>query len=292
MENNQPEQVPQPVPLATTSKTNSPLSHFFIKLITTTVVISLAAIFTTSAIIFSLDDWEDYYYVSDGTCNIGVFDLKGPIMPVAEEGYLEVDPDMVRWFITQAESEPEIEGVLFVIDSPGGTPVAGEDVAALISNTTLPTIGLIRDSGTSAAYLAAAATDTIIASPFSDVGSIAITMSYVDYALQNEREGISFNQLSSGEFKDYMDPDRTLTEAERALLERDLAVWHDYFIDLVSKYRELDKNHVATLADGSSMPGSLAKEAGLVDLLGGRETARETFAATLEKDTDSIIFCD
>lgn len=49
---------------------------------------------------------------------------------------------------------------------------------------------------------------------------------------------------------------------------------------------------VAELADGSSMPGAKALEAGLIDKLGGRKAAQESIALILEKEIDDIVFCE
>lgn len=133
--------------------------------------------------------------------------------------------------------------------------------------------------------------DTIIASPFSDVGSIGVTMSYLDYTQQNRAEGIEFVSLSSAKFKDYGSPDKIMTAEERSLLERDLKIYHDEFVKQVAENRDMSLEDVEKLADGSTMPGSLALEAGLIDSLGDRETVREWFAQELGLDSEEVVFC-
>jgi protease IV len=155
-----------------------------------------------------------------------------------------------------------------------------------------PNAAYIIDSGTSAAYLIASAADTIIASPFSDVGSIGVTMSYLDYSKQNTTEGIEYISLTSGKFKDYGSPDKPLTADERVLFERDLAVWHDEFVNHVATNRNLPVEDVAKLADGSSLPGKLALEAKLVDYLGDKEVAKMWFAEQLDIPVEEVFFCE
>jgi len=46
------------------------------------------------------------------------------------------------------------------------------------------------------------------------------------------------------------------------------------------------------LADGSSMSGSRALDAGLIDMLGGRAEAQGTFSGLLGKNVDDIKFCE
>lgn len=76
------------------------------------------------------------------------------------------------------------------------------------------------------------------------------------------------------------------------MLQADLQVVHDEFVDIVAKYRGLDRDKIATLADGSSMPGKRALENDLVDALGGREEARGFLATILETDVSEIHFCE
>lgn len=81
-------------------------------------------------------------------------------------------------------------------------------------------------------------------------------------------------------------------ESERALLERDLGIFHQVFVEEVAENRSLPVDQIQKLADGSSMPAELAWSAGLVDSLGNEETARSWFAEQLGVNTDEVVFCD
>lgn len=238
--------------------------------------------------------------VSDGTCNIAVIPLAGEIVPFAS--YVEdefgnvstsgVDPDTFASAVRAAEDDEFVEGILVRIDSGGGTPAASEAIAEAIQQSALPVVALIREIGTSGAYLAATGADTIIASPFADVGSIGVSMSYLEYSEQNEIDGVRLVSLTSAPFKDYGSPDKELTEEERVVLERDLAIYHDVFVGQVAENRALPLDRVMALADGTSLPASLAQQAGLVDSLGNQDDARTWFATKLGLDAEDIVFCE
>jgi protease-4 len=251
------------------------------------------------------DDWSGYTastMISGGWCNIAVAPVLGDIIAYSgadKDGYstesdlpVSTNPDDFSSFLRQAEADPYILGVLVRIDSSGGSPVGGEVIANALRRSILPSVALLGDVAASAGYLIASGANTVIASPFSDVGSIGISMSYLENTQQNETEGLSFVSLSSAEFKDYGSPDKPLTLGERALLERDLKIYHQYFVELVAENRELPIEAVEALADGSSMPGSLALENGLVDTLGDQETARGWFAQELGLTPAEIVFCE
>ncbi len=248
------------------------------------------------------DRWMGYGYeefVSDGYCNIAVVELNGT-MTVTSESIDSVDlayegsssADAVVDAIRRAEADPWIEGIVLRVDSYGGSPVAGEMILQAMDAAQLPTAALVREAAVSAGYMAAIGADHVIVSPFSDVGGIGVTMSYLDYSQQNSLNGIQFVELASAEFKDYGTSERPLTQTERGLLERDLAVFHEAFIDLIVDHRRLNRDHVASLADGSMLPGRLAVEAGLADVVGAEAEAKEWFARALRTSSDAVSFCD
>lgn len=172
-----------------------------------------------------------------------------------------------------ASAEPSIKALLVDIDSGGGGSVAGVEIAAAVARFGKPTVAVIHEVGASSAYLAAAAANIIFASEESSVGSIGVTGSYVEQSKKNEKEGITFHQLSSGPYKDVFSPDKPLTEAERARIMRDIQTSHDNFVRDVAEYRHMPIEKVAALADGWAPLGKAALEAGLIDRIGGTEEA-------------------
>ncbi len=246
------------------------------------------------------DEWSGYnasVRISDGYCNIAVVSIVGDIYidePSNDGGeyYAVANADDVVAHLRAAELDPYIAGILVRIDSAGGTPVASEIIVNALKRSSLPNAALIREYATSGGYWVATGADFIIASPLSDVGSIGITMSYLEQVEKNAREGLRYISLVSAPFKDYGNPNKPLTFAERQLLERDLKIAHDEFVRQVSENRNIPLAEVARLADGSSMPGSLALENNLIDALGDQETAREWFAQELGLAVGEVEFCE
>lgn len=246
------------------------------------------------------DEWSGYnasLSISDGYCNIAVVPIVGEIYidePTSDgsETPAVANADEVIAMIHNAEYDSRIEGVLVRIDSLGGTPVASELIANALKRSPLPVTAVIREYGTSGAYLAATGADVIFASAFSDIGSIGISMSYLENWKQNANNGLSFVPLTSAPLKDYGNPNKPLTTAERTLIERDLRIYHNHFVKEVSENRDIPIDEVEKLADGSSMPGALALENSLIDALGDQETARDWFAKQLDTSRDNIVFCE
>ncbi len=250
------------------------------------------------------DEWSGFnasWQISDGECNIAVIPIDGEIttFPYIIEGEADDESAPLTTSMTETLStlstaehyDPNILGVLMLIDSPGGSPSASKMIADELKGSTLPVAAFILDTAASGGYYVATGADTIIANPYSDVGSIGITMSYLDYSKQNAEQGLEYISLSSGKFKDSGTPDRALTAEERALFERDLKIYHDTFVNDVAKNRNLPVEDVVKLADGSTLPAPLALEAKFIDQIGGIEDTRIWFAEKLEMDAEDVIFC-
>lgn len=216
-------------------------------------------------------------------CNVFGVELHGDLVTYTAPSELNGDaPDQdqtasedIVYAIEEAEKDTRVKAIILEIDSYGGYPVAGEEVALALKRANKPAIAVIREAGASAAYLAASAADKIFASKNSDVGGIAVTMSYLDYVDQNKNEGLTYIPLASGKFKDTGDPDKILTQEEKELLMRDINILHENFVKMVAENRNLAIEKVKKLADGSTMLGEMALQNGLIDQIGGMPEAKE-----------------
>lgn len=180
-----------------------------------------------------------------------------------------ISADTIVYYLKEAEKDENIKAIVLEIDSYGGVPVAAEEIANTLKAAAKPTVALIRQAGTSGAYYAATGAQKIYASKLSDIGGIGVTQSYLENIDKNQKEGLSFVQLSAGKYKDMGNPDKPLTEEEKAIITRDLNITHQTFIEAVSINRKIPLADVRRIADGSSVMGAKAKELHLIDEIGG-----------------------
>lgn len=220
----------------------------------------------------------------DKDCNVAGIELHGDVVTYIAPSSLDKDGNPVNdetasenvvYQINEAEADDSIKAIVIEVDSYGGSAVAAEEMANALKRATKPTVALVRNGATSAAYWASTGANVIFASALSDIGSIGVTMSYLDNTKKNNSEGLTYNSLSTGKFKDYGNPDKPLTEEEKVLVMRDLNIAHDVFVKAVASNRNLDINKVRSLSDGSSMPGEMALENGLIDRIGGMKEVKE-----------------
>ena len=214
---------------------------------------------------------------ASSSCNVLGINLHGELytyIPEKNSDELISNKDVVAsesimLSIQQAQSDDDIKAIIVEVDSPGGYPVAGEEIANAIKESTKPVVAFIRQTGASAAYWAISSADKIFASKNSDVGSIGVTTSYLDNVSKNKKEGLTYVQLSAGKYKDAGNPDKPLTEEEKALIVRDLKIVHENFIQTIATNRNIPIEKVRAIADGSTVLGDKAKQLGLIDSIGG-----------------------
>jgi protease IV len=258
----------------------------------------LAVLLTIVLIIGGLSTFSYLYTsVGDGSCNIAVMPIEGELLPFGygiDYADFVTTPNDVRDFIDSVHNDETgtIEGVLFEINSPGGTPVAAESIAKQIKALDLPNAALIGDMGASGGYMVASGANRIFASNMSEIGSIGVTMSYVENAEKNKKEGLTYVPLTTGKFKDAGSPEKPLSDEDRTYFENQLKIVYDAFITLVAQNRSLTEDAVSVIADGSTLIGKQAVDKKLIDEIGDRDSVRAYFAEKLQKDISDITFCE
>lgn len=232
---------------------------------------------------------------AEENCNVIGLNLHGTLLTYLSPDTLNDKGDVVEDIsasevilagIRDAESDDNIKAIILEVDSQGGLPVAGQEIAVALKAAQKPTVALIRQTGASAAYMAATGADTIFASPYSDVGGIGVTFSYMENYEKNKKEGLNFISLSSGKFKDAGDPDKQLTKEEKDLFMRDVLKVHELFVKAVAENRNLTVEKVNRLADGSTMLGEDALKNGLIDKLGEFEAVRNYLKDLVGEELD------
>jgi len=235
------------------------------------------------------DDYDDSYYSDEysGDCNVVKLDLKA-FMDVEAYDEETVGSSDIVWAIEDADNSGNIQAIILDVDSGGGYPIAGEEISNALVRAEIPTVALIRGVGTSSAYWASIGADVIFASAVSDVGSIGVTASYLDNVRQNQINGLNYNELNTGKYKDTLSPDKTLTYADKLLIQRDLDITLDNFIEDIVENRGLSMKDVSALADGSTMMGQMALDNGLIDYIGDLYDVREYLSGVIGEE---VVVC-
>ena len=113
----------------------------------------------------------------------------------------------------------------------------------------------------------------IVALPGTLTGSIGIYGGKVTTGGTYQKLGMTFEAVSSGRHAEMNSPVRPYTESERGKLQEQLRAFYTQFVQKVADARGMSTDKVDSVAQGRVWTGKQAKEIGLVDELGGFETA-------------------
>lgn len=180
--------------------------------------------------------------------------------------------DTVVRALRSAAADAGVRAIVLRIDSGGGSALASDQILAelkrLREESGRPIVVSMGNAAASGGYWIAAHGDHVLANPLSVTGSIGVVSSKPVLARLLERRGIHREAYRSGPMSDMDSPYRAMTDAERALFERELEATYDLFVDEVAAGRGLSKEAVEAVAGGRVWLGRKALEHGLVDALG------------------------
>ena len=176
----------------------------------------------------------------------------------------------------QVRNDDRIKAVVVRINSPGGSAVASDAMWREIDLTAVdkPVIVSMGDLAASGGYWIATAADTIVADPRTLTGSIGVFGVLFNLGDMFESKlGITTDRVTTSDYADMFSGMRPLDSQERAVLERAINTTYEQFLQKVSDSRGLDVAAVDAIGQGRIWTGQQAFELGLVDVLGGIDTA-------------------
>ncbi len=161
------------------------------------------------------------------------------------------------------------------IDSGGGEATASDEMwreMNLLSKKK-PLVISMSDLAASGGYYMAMTGDTIVAYPETETGSIGVVFGKPDLHGLYDKLGVTKDAIQKGKHAD-IDSDYTeLTPEERDLLRQGIDESYRDFVSKVAQARHRPYDQIEPVAQGRVWLGSRAKDRGLVDELGGLDTA-------------------
>lgn len=178
--------------------------------------------------------------------------------------------DIVKYMRT-ATDDPSVKAIVLRVNTPGGTPVAAEEIIDQMHRTEAvkPIVVSMGDMATSAGYYISSQSNYIVANPDTFTGSIGVIWTFENKTKYYEDEGVNFYVAKSGSFKDMGSDKRNMSASEIEYVQDVINESYERFVINVAKGRNMSVDSVRKLADGRIYTGNRAKELGLVDGLGG-----------------------
>lgn len=211
--------------------------------------------------------------------------LSGVIGPKSE-----ASAENINLALQSAFDAKGTQGVVLLINSPGGSPVqAGlinDEIRRLrAKHPNTPLYAVVEDICASGGYYVAAAADKIFVDKASIVGSIGVLMQGFGFTGAMEKLGVERRLLTAGENKGFLDP---FSPQEPKHLEHArtlLADVHKQFIEVVRKGRGDRLKETAETFSGLMWTGEQSIANGLADSLGSVDfVAREVIKAETVRD--------
>jgi len=177
--------------------------------------------------------------------------------------------------------DPNVAGVVLLVDSGGGSALASDRMhhALVALGNEKPLVAYFSNVAASGGYYLGAAAKKIVARPRTITGSIGVVAvrPVVDGVLG--KLGVVRDGVVRGKNAGLLEAGRRLDEEERSAVMRELDGCYEGFLGVVGAGRGLTREEVLHVAEGRVWTGEAAASNGLVDRLGGLETAIEEVRA-------------
>jgi protease-4 len=197
--------------------------------------------------------------------------------------------------IRKARKDEKIKAIVIRINSPGGSALASDVMWREImeAKKVKPVIASMSNVAASGGYYMAMGCDTIVAQPNTITGSIGVFGVLLNAEnLLNEKMGLNFDRVNTGEFSALGMPTKQMTDAEKQIIQQSVEQIYGSFTTKAAQGRRMNIDSLKKVASGRVWTGADALRIGLVDVLGGLETAIEIAAkaANLQKDDYSLKY--
>jgi len=201
------------------------------------------------------------------------FTTSGSIARIHIDGLILSDNDRVE--ALERLEKSRAAAVIVHINSPGGTTAGGEQLydALMRLKAKKPLVVVVDGLAASAAYMAAAAADHIIAQQSSLVGSIGVLFQFPNFSELLKTVGVKVEEVKSSPLKAAPNGFEPTSPEARAALEALVKDSYAWFRGLVKERRGMDDALLDQVADGRVFTGRQAVDLKLIDQLGDEKTA-------------------
>lgn len=207
-------------------------------------------------------------------------------------GQTTMGSDTVARALRDAIDDDDVEAIVFRVDSPGGSYVASDTILRELRRAQdegKPVVVTMGNLAASGGYFVATYADRIVAQPGTITGSIGVLGGKLVTRGFWNKLGVTYDAVYSSEHADIYSTLQDYDPGERARLEAGLDRIYEDFTAKVAEGRELPLERVLEIAKGRIWTGEAALELGLVDALGGYETALVQTRELLELAPDAEL---
>jgi protease-4 len=202
--------------------------------------------------------------------------------------------------IREARDDRSIKAIVLRVDSPGGSSVASDVIWRELmkvrndEDNDRPLVVSMSDLAASGGYYISMAADSIVAQPATLTGSIGVVGGKIAIGGALSKIGINSETVVSGPAASISSPFDPFTPPQRAKLQAIMQDIYDDFVGKAAESRKTTREKIHAVAQGRVWTGEQARERGLVDALGGLDTAvaiaKEKAKIPVDEDVELVVY--
>jgi len=207
--------------------------------------------------------------------NVAMIVAAGEILP-GRQPPGTIGGESTAALLAKARRDESVSAVVLRVDSPGGSVFASDQIlheVLALRDAGKPVVASMSSVAASGGYWISMAADRIFANETTLTGSIGVLGMFPTFEDSLGALGIYTDGLGTTPIAGALRLDRGLNEETRGIIQALVDDDYDRFIDAVARYRGLDREAVARVAEGQVWTGREAMNNGLVDELGDVEQA-------------------
>jgi protease-4 len=203
----------------------------------------------------------------------------GPILTGSSNEVWEnfMGSETVAARLRQVRKEKEIRGVLFRIDSPGGSAVGSDKIwreVRLLEKEGKPVVVSMAGVAGSGGYYISMGARKIVAQPSTITGSIGVIFGKFNLrGLYEDWLGINFDEIKLAENADIFSKFHSLTEQQKEQIRSWMEDIYNNFVRKAAEGRGMTFTDLELKAHGRIYTGAQARKLNLIDEVGGINTA-------------------
>jgi protease-4 len=204
---------------------------------------------------------------------------RSQIARVTITGLIRNDAERVKALRDLAKAR-YVQAVIVHVDSPGGTTAGSEQLhnALRLVAAAKPTVVVVDGLAASGGYIAAMASDHIVAQDTSLVGSIGVLFQYPNFADLLKTIGVQVETVRSTPLKAAPNGFEPTSPEAKAALDSIVKDSYAWFRGMVEDRRKLSGEALDKVADGRVFTGRQAITLKLIDEIGNEQTAIDWLA--------------
>ena len=209
---------------------------------------------------------------------IALIYANGPILPDIDSFFASmpvITPETLKEAFVKARTDDSVRAVVLRVDSPGGSALASDLIwrEVMLTQREKPVVVSMGDVAASGGYYIAMAAGTIVAHPSTLTGSIGVFGGKLNMKGFYNKIGLTKEIIAHGQNATLYSDYGGFTPTERERVEKMMKTVYKDFVNKAATGRDKSFDDIDEIAQGRVWTGKQAKALGLVDELGGLDTA-------------------